>query len=152
MGDGAQLGSSRRPWPLSRRPGFLIRRLHQIHVALFMRSCAEFGITPLQYSLLGALARRGQADQTTLAEDVVLDRTTAAGAIRRLETRGFIRRTICASDRRTRLCTCTEAGLALLGAMEDHARSAHDATIAALSHSEQKLFLEMLQRLVAAGS
>ena len=42
--------SKHRPWPLSQRPGFLIRRLHQIHVALFQEACGEFEITPLQYS------------------------------------------------------------------------------------------------------
>jgi hypothetical protein len=57
-------------WPLDQRPGFLIRRLHQIHVALFQKRCAAFEITPLQYSLLSALAKRGTADQTTLADDV----------------------------------------------------------------------------------
>ena len=37
-----------RPWPLSQRPGFLIRRMHKIHVALFQEACGEFEITPLQ--------------------------------------------------------------------------------------------------------
>ena len=60
-------------WPLGQRPGFLIRRLHQIHVALFQKRCAAFDVTPLQYSLLSALAGRGIADQTTLAADVALD-------------------------------------------------------------------------------
>src|ERR1700760_3299738 len=45
-------------WPLDQRPGFLIRRMHQIHVALFQERCAEFELTPLQYSLLSALAVR----------------------------------------------------------------------------------------------
>src|SRR5712672_2457212 len=64
----------RRPWPLSQRPGFLIRRLHQIHVALFQEACGHFEVTPLQYSLLSALAARKTADQTTLAADIALDR------------------------------------------------------------------------------
>jgi len=38
--------------------------------ALFQKECADFDITPLQYSLLTALAARGTADQTTLAADV----------------------------------------------------------------------------------
>src|SRR5205814_8341576 len=80
------------PWPLGQRPGFLVRRLHQIHVALFQERCAAFEITPLQYSLLSALAVRGTADQTTLAGDVALDRTTTTGALKRLQTRGFIQR------------------------------------------------------------
>ena len=75
------------PWPLGQRPGFLIRRLHQIHVALFQEKCAQFEITPLQYSLLSALAVRGNADQTTIAIDVSLDRTTTTGALKRLQAR-----------------------------------------------------------------
>ncbi len=57
-------GSEHEPWPLNERPGYLIRRLHQIHVALFQEVCAGLEITPLQYSLLSALAARGTADQT----------------------------------------------------------------------------------------
>src|SRR5690606_1717739 len=105
-------------WPLGSRPGFLIRRLHQIHVALFMQACGGFDITPVQYSLLSALAARGEADQTTLANDVVLDRTTTAGALRRMELRNLIRRNVLVTDRRVMLCSCTEAGLALLQSME----------------------------------
>ena len=41
--------------PLWRRPGYLIRRLHQIHYALFFEECAAFGITPVQYGLLTLL-------------------------------------------------------------------------------------------------
>ncbi len=81
-------------WPLGQRPGFLIRRLHQIHVALFQKKCAAFDVTPLQYSLLSALARRGTADQTTLAADVALDRTTTTGALKRLQSRKFIERAV----------------------------------------------------------
>ena len=52
------LRQSRLSWQLEQRPGYLIRRLHQIHVALFQKECAAFEITPLQYSLLTALAAR----------------------------------------------------------------------------------------------
>ena len=37
------------------RPGYLIRRLHQIHVAIFLDECAEYGITPVQYAVMTAL-------------------------------------------------------------------------------------------------
>src|SRR5437660_7122646 len=90
----------RDPWPLSKRPGFLLRRLHQIHVALFAGNCARFDVTPVQYSLMSALALRTSADQTTLANDVALDRTTVTGALKRLQKRGFIKRTASRNDRR----------------------------------------------------
>src|SRR6266404_5556098 len=109
-------------WPLDQRPGFLIRRLHQIHVALFQKRCAAFEITPLQYSLLSALATRGTADQTTLAADVALDRTTTTGALKRLQLRKFVERAIHPRDRRAQICRLTRAGAALLRRMEEPAR------------------------------
>src|SRR5690349_23299604 len=111
-----------RPWPLSQRPGFLIRRLHQIHVALFQEACGDFEITPLQYSLLSALAVRETADQTTLAADIALDRTTTTGALKRLAARRLVERTVNKDDRRARLCKLTSSGTTLLAKIEKSAR------------------------------
>jgi MarR family transcriptional regulator, lower aerobic nicotinate degradation pathway regulator len=138
------------PWPLGQRPGFLVRRLHQIHVALFQEKCAEFEITPLQYSLLSALAVRGTADQTTLAADVALDRTTTTGALKRLHARRFIERAVRRDDRRARACRLTAMGAALLSRMETAARAAHRDTLASLSKSDQKRFIALMQQIVAA--
>jgi DNA-binding MarR family transcriptional regulator len=139
-----------RPWPLSQRPGFLIRRLHQIHVALFQEACGEFEITPLQYSLLSALAARETADQTTLAADIALDRTTTTGALKRLAARNFVKRAVNDEDRRARLCKLTPA--TLLAKIEASAQAAHRATLDNLSEREQAAFVDMMQRIVAAHS
>jgi DNA-binding MarR family transcriptional regulator len=144
--------SKHRPWPLSQRPGFLIRRLHQIHVALFHEACGAFEITPLQYSLLSALAVRKTADQTTLAADIALDRTTTTGALKRLAARDFVERAVDDADRRARLCKLTPAGAALLAKIEASARAAHRATLDGLSAREQTAFVDMMQRIVAAHS
>jgi DNA-binding MarR family transcriptional regulator len=141
-----------RPWPLSQRPGFLIRRLHQIHVALFQEACSEFEVTPLQYSLLSALAVRKTADQTTLAADIALDRTTTTGALKRLAARDLVERAIDLEDRRARLCKLTAAGAALLAKIETSARTAHRTTLGDLSDREQTVFIEMMQRIVAANA
>lgn len=138
-----------RSWPLSERPGFLIRRLHQIHVAVFQEACGKFDITPLQYSLLTALAVRKTADQTTLAADIALDRTTTTGALKRLAARHLVQRAVDRKDRRARLCKLTAAGAALLARIETSARAAHRATLDALSEREQALFIDMAQRIVA---
>jgi len=137
------------PWPLPQRPGFLIRRLHQIHVALFQASCGAFEITPLQYSLLSALAVRGTADQTTLASDIALDRTTTTGALKRLAARKLVERVIDRDDRRARACRLTVAGVALLGRIESSAREAHRATLGHLTKTEQAVFVELMQRIIA---
>lgn len=136
-------------WALAERPGFLIRRLHQIHVALFSKHCGHFGVTPVQYSLMSALAARGVADQTMLAADVALDRTTTTGAVRRLQERGITRRIVNDSDRRAKLWSITKQGAKLLGEMERSVREAHEATIATLEPEERTLLIGLLNRLVA---
>lgn len=140
------------PWPLIERPGFLIRRLHQIHVALFNDACGAFDLTPVQYSLLSALAKRGSADQTTLAADVFLDRTTTTGALKRMAVRKLIERAVNDQDRRARACRVTPAGLALLTKMEAAARSAHRDTVAHLPKRDQKTLIAMMQRIVITSS
>jgi DNA-binding MarR family transcriptional regulator len=137
-------------WPLEKRPGFLIRRLHQIHVALFQKKCAAFDITPLQYSLLTALARCGTADQTTLAAEVMLDRTTTTGALKRLQSRKFIERAVHSRDRRAQMCRLTKSGQRLLRRIERSARAAHHETLEGLNKTEQKQFIVMMQKVVAA--
>ncbi|MFT4277313.1 MAG: MarR family transcriptional regulator [Rhodopseudomonas sp.] len=140
--------ATHKPWPLAERPGFLIRRLHQIHVALFQQACGQFEVTPLQYSLLSALAARKTADQTTLAADIALDRTTTTGALKRLEARHLVERPVNADDRRARLCRLTRAGAQLLAKIEGAARSAHEATLQGLSAREKVQFVAMMQRIV----
>ena len=139
-------------WPLEERPGYLIRRLHQIHVALFQEKCAAFQITPLQYSLLTALAKRGIADQTTLAADVALDRTTTTGALKRLQSRRFVDRATSLRDRRSQACRLTRTGAALLRKMEKSARAAHLETVADLGKADQRRFIVMMQKIIAARS
>ena len=137
-------------WPLADRPGFLARRVHQIHVSLFSELCAPFGVTPVQYSLLSALADREEADQTTLSRLVALDRTTTTGALKRLEARGLIRRGTSAMDRRSQSCALTGEGRRLLEDMEDGARRAHAATVDMLTPAEQRQFVEAMKKIVSA--
>ncbi|GJD71899.1 MarR family winged helix-turn-helix transcriptional regulator [Methylobacterium goesingense] len=138
------------PWPLSERPGFLARRMHQIHVSLFAERCADFRVTPLQYSLLSLLRQLGQADQTTIAEAVALDRTTTTGALKRLAARGLVDRATSPTDRRAQICRLTAAGEALHGAMEAAAREAHARTVEALSEADQAHLIRLLRQVVAA--
>src|SRR5699024_976321 len=87
--------------PLSLRPGFLVRRLNQIHSAIFYNECADFNITPVQYGLLSTLFRSPGLDQKTLGYEVGLDRANTGDVLKRLESRELIKRKACESDRRT---------------------------------------------------
>ena len=110
---------------LQRRPGFLIRRLHQIHTALFLQECGEEKITPIMYSVLSALSQSGPVDQTTLAKAVAIDKTNMADILERLRKRGLIRRRTSTKDRRVRLTGLTDEGRELLDRIDDKAERAH---------------------------
>jgi len=152
MGDGiagAGTEGEATPWPLHQRPGFLARRMHQIHVGLFSELCGAFRITPLQYSLLSALQEVSEADQTTLANAVALDRTTTTGALKRLAARGLVTRATSAEDRRAQVCRITPEGKALHAAMEAAAHEAHARTVAALDPADRALLIRLLGRVIA---
>jgi DNA-binding MarR family transcriptional regulator len=136
---------------LQARPGFLIRRLYQIHVALFAEECAAETITPVQYSVLAALERLGTVDQATLSRDVALDRTSVADIVARLEGRRLVKRRASPTDRRMMLSGLTDQGRALLARLETASARAHQRTIAALPAKEKAFFLDTLHRLIEAG-
>lgn len=133
---------------LNERPGFLIRRLHQIHVALFMEECAPEGITPVQYSILTALEQLGPSEQVVLSRAVGLDRANTADVITRLGQRRFVQSRVSRADRRKKVAELTEVGHALLGRLESRVARAHERTIAALPPDERATFLRHLLLLV----
>jgi DNA-binding MarR family transcriptional regulator len=137
---------------LADRPGFLIRRLHQIHVALFADECAAFGVTPVQYSLLTVAADRPGSDQARLAHAVGIDRATTASVLARLQARGLLRRAPSPADRRLKLVTLTAKGRRVLEALAVPAARAHARTVAALGETERAAFLQALRVLVEAGN
>jgi DNA-binding MarR family transcriptional regulator len=116
-------------WELAVRPGFLIRRLHQIHLALFAEECAPLGITPVQYSILSVAAAQPGLEQARLGYEVGVDRTTLANVVARLEARGLLLRAQGTADRRLKHVTLTTAGLDVLDRIAEPARRAPTPTI-----------------------
>jgi DNA-binding MarR family transcriptional regulator len=137
---------------LSARPGFLIRRLHQIHVALFIEECSAENVTPVQYSVLSELRQRDGSDQTALGQAVALDRANIADVLDRLEKRGLLGRRVSPLDKRMRLVTLTPAGRALLTRLEAAAIRAHERTVEALPPVERQRFIRNMLRLVTANN
>ena len=138
--------------PLWSRPGYLIRRLHQIHVALFLEECKSARLTPVQYGLLTALAVRGERDQGSLAEELGLDRTTAAEVLTRLEARRLVSRKSNRKDRRAKLARITPRGRAVTASMFSAMQRAQDRLCAPLSQKERDAFMATLVRLIEANN
>ena len=137
---------------LGGRPGFLIRRLHQIHLALFAEECAPFGVTPVQFSIMTAAAAQPGLEQVALAQEVGVDRTTLTNVVTRLERRGLVARHAAESDRRIKRVSLTADGRALLARMTGAAERAHARTVAALPPADRAAFLAALRHLVSAGN
>ena len=145
--DAAQLKSL-----LFQRPGFLIRRLHQIHTSLFLEETAGFDITAVQYSLLTALSEHGEMDQNTLALEIGLERSSVAEVLPRLEVRGLIARRQSLEDRRVKLVKLVRTGKSTVRRMQGAVQRAHDRTIEALPKASHDLFMLQLIRLVESNN
>ena len=70
---------------LYRRPGFMIRRAHQIAVSLFLEETGELGITTTQYGILVLLKHHDGIDQITVSKLLGLDRSTTGTVLEKLE-------------------------------------------------------------------
>ena len=68
-------------------PGHLLRRCHQIGVAVFLDQCRDHDLTPLQFGVLAALERFGAMDQASLGGVTALDRTTILVDVRLVQER-----------------------------------------------------------------
>ena len=136
--------------PLARRPGFLIRRLHQIHLTMFYEACAGLNVTPVQSSILTILATQPVMDQATLASEIGVDRATVGAVVRRLAMRGLVDRGDSADDRRRKIVQLTAKGHALLERIAPLTAAAHARTLAALPAAERARFLASLTKLVEA--
>jgi len=138
--------------PLWSRPGYLVRRLHQVNYALWIEELGHASVTPVQYGVLTALSIRGEQDQTTLADEVGIDRTNVAEVLSRLETRKLVRRKENPADRRARLASLTAKGRALMASLFPAMQRSQDRLLAPLTQKERDLFMSTLVRLIEANN
>ena len=131
-----------------RRPGFMIRRAHQVAIGIFAEECADLDLTTQQHGVLSALAQFPGIDQISLGRLLGLDRSTVAGVVGRLTDRGLIRRTVSKSDRRRLLLALRAAGTRALDASHAAAERAQERLLASLSPRERSQFLNLLQRVL----
>ena len=134
------------------RPGYLVRRLHQIHVAMFLENVANGEMTPIQYGLLSILATRPNIDQFTIGEELGLDRANVAGILQRLESRKLISRVVDPENRRRKICLATAKGLALVKRYDQQMQDCQKRLLSPLNETEREAFMTLLSRLVEANN
>lgn len=129
-------------------PGHLIRRAHQISVAVFAEEVGAHTVTPVQFAILNALLEQSGIDQITLAQRVAFDAATIGSVIGRLERRGWLRRQPDQADRRRKLLWLTAEGEQAAAALRPVVETVQQRMLAPLSAQEQVQLTALLRKLV----
>ena len=139
-------------YSIEKSAGPLIRRNHQIGLAIFAEQFKAFDITPLQYSILWTLLDTDAIDQATLAQAVALDRNTCSNILARLERSKRVRRVVDPGNRRTKLVSITSTGKKLMASLQQPMEYVQNKILEPLSVSERKTFLDLLAKLAASNN
>jgi len=129
------------------RPGFLLRRAHQIAVGIFVKECAGVGLTPPQHGVLIAVEKRAGLNQAELARLLGFDRATVGQVVEGLEARGLLRRTSSAHDRRNKSLALTPQGATLMKRAAQAIQRTSERLLSPFTRGERELFIELLERL-----
>ncbi len=127
--------------------GFLLRRAHQRHVALFQEGVQPGGLTPTQFTALVKVVVLGRVTQNHLGRLAAMDPATIQGVVRRLIARGLIRRAPDPMDRRTVVLTATESGLVTAAAAVASACRVTEATLAPLDPRQRRCLISLLRKM-----
>jgi DNA-binding MarR family transcriptional regulator len=134
------------------RPGYLVRRLHQIHVAMFSARVADGQVTPVQFGLLSILISRPGIDQATLGAELGLDPANVAEILRRLEDRNLLTRVVDPQNRRRKLCLATPDGKKFVQRYQKDMQLSQQQLLSPLKPADRQVFMELLGRLVEGNN
>ncbi len=137
--------STARQLDLHDQPGHLIRRAHQIAIAVFHDTVGR-QVTPVQYAVLRILFDKPGIDQVTLAREAALDTSTTADIAARLDAKGWIRREVMARGQRS--LSLTELGGEVLDSLTPDIEAIQQELLGRLNQPEQAELLRLLRKFV----
>ncbi len=130
---------------LQQQIGFVLRKAHQRHVALFAAKIAD--LTPPQFAALAKLAEVGETSQNQLGGMIAMDAATVKGVIDRLKARGLVGLTRHEVDRRRLMVSLTDTGRETVERLIPLAGEITAETLAPLSGKEAATLLKLLSRI-----
>ncbi len=134
---------------LYRRPGFLLRRAHQISVSLFLSEVAPLPITTTQYGAMVVLSAYHSLDHVGLAKLLGTDRSTITLVVGNLIEMGYVLRKSDPKDKRRKVLELSDAGRKVLEKLEPSARRAAKRALEPFTAKDGKQFIELLTRFVS---
>jgi DNA-binding MarR family transcriptional regulator len=130
------------------RPGYLVRRLHQISVAIFLDEMSDLDLTPVQFGALTIIASRPGIEQSVLGEEVGIDRVNAGDVVQRLIKNELARREVSPRDRRFKEVSLTSKGEAVLVEGTARIKRVQQRLLEPLDPEERTVFLRLLMQLI----
>lgn len=125
--------------------GFILRKAHQRHVALFASHIGD--LTPPQFAALAKLHDVGETSQNQLGTLIAMDAATIKGVIDRLKARGLVDLTKHEVDKRRLLVNLTAEGRDAIERLIPLAHAITQETLAPLSAKEAATFMKLLSKL-----
>ncbi len=125
-----------------------MRRLHQITVAIFLDEMAELDLTPVQFGALTIIAGRPGIEQSTLGEELGIDRVNAGDVVQRLIKNNLARREVSPRDRRFKQVSLTPEGEATLEEGSKRMKRVQERLLHPLNAMERQTFLKLLMQLI----
>ena len=132
---------------LPHRPGFLLRRAHQVAVAIFSEEIGRLALTPPQHNVLSAILAHPGCHQSEISKLVGYDRATVGALVAALEGRELITRRSSDADKRVRTLALTAAGKRLLHASDQAMGRISERIVAPLAPYERELFIALLGKV-----
>lgn len=131
---------------LDAQVGFLLRKAHQRHRAIFSRGIGA-KLAPTQFALLACLLVDGPTSQNELGRRTAMDSATTAGVVDRLVRRRLVVASPSATDERLSIVDLTGAGRALVAQLIPSALEVSAETVAPLDAAETATLLVLLARI-----
>lgn len=137
---------------LRARPGFLVRRLHQIGVAIFTDEMADLEITPVQFGAMSIVGITPGIDQSALGEELGTDRANTTDVINRLVNNGYVLRAVSLEDRRIRRVYLTDHGRDVVLEANQRLKNIRKRFLSPLKPVDREIFLDLMIELIEGNN
>ena len=125
--------------------GPYISAIYRHMQVLISAELAPYRIGSGQYIFLMAISSRQPITQKELSEKLLIDKTTTAKAITKLEAEGYVRREIDPADNRYHQLYLTDAGREVVPKVQEALARVKSRTRKGIADEEYELFVNLLK-------
>ncbi|MBO8164724.1 MAG: MarR family transcriptional regulator [Brevibacillus sp.] len=119
------------------------------HLQILVTACLEpYRIGSGQYIFLMTIAAKEGISQKALSEELLIDKTTTAKAIKKLEAEGYVRREPDPSDNRCNMLYLTDSGRAVVPKVREVLHEIVEKSRRGMDEEEYLLMLQLLKKML----